>query len=105
MRYSTAASGRQDCLLFSHSGAAHSEYLALRLSYDEAVTWPFSRRVFEGAAGYSQLAVLSDLRILVLFEAGRYDSRESITLTRMPLVWPENGAGDEGPNRKSRRQP
>ena len=94
LRYSTAASGGQDRLLFSNPGAPYRGELTLRLSYDEGVTWPVSRLVYEGAAGYSQLAVLSDGTILALFEAGRYDLRQSITLARMPLTWLEGGAGD-----------
>jgi sialidase-1 len=87
LRHSTQASGGVNRLLFSNPGAPYRGELMLRLSYDEGETWPVSRLVYEGAAGYSQLAVLSDGSILVLFEAGRYDLRESITLARVSLDW------------------
>ncbi len=87
LRYSTQASGGANRLLFSNPGATYRGELTLRLSYDDGATWPVSRLVYEGAAGYSQLAVLSDGSILVLFEAGRYDLRGSITLVRVSLDW------------------
>jgi hypothetical protein len=61
------------------------------LSYDEGVTWPVSKLVYQGAAGYSSLAVLSDHSILALFETGRYDLRESITLIKLNLEWLTEG--------------
>jgi sialidase-1 len=45
------------------------------------------------AAGYSQIGVLSDGTILVLFETGRFDLRESITMARVDLDWLEGGPG------------
>jgi hypothetical protein len=48
--------------------------------------------VYDGAAGYSQLGVLSDGTILVLFETGRFDLRESITLARVDPDWLTQGA-------------
>jgi hypothetical protein len=38
------------------------------------------------------LTVLSDGSILALFEAGRYDLRESITLVQVDLPWLTDGA-------------
>jgi sialidase-1 len=92
MRYSSEASGGRNRILFSSPGAPYRGELTLRLSYDEGATWPISRLVYEGAAGYSQLGVLSDGSILVLFETGRYDLRESITLGRVSLSWLAAGA-------------
>jgi hypothetical protein len=43
--------------------------------------------VYEGIARYSQLAVLSDGTILLLFEPGRFDLRESLTLVCVDLDW------------------
>lgn len=61
------------------------------MSYDEGETWPVSRLVYQGAAGYSQLAVLSDYSILALFETGRFDLRELITLIKVDLDWLSGG--------------
>ncbi len=65
--------------------------MTLRMSDDDGSTWPVSWLLYEGAAGYSQIAVLSDSTILVLFEAGRYDLRESITLARVEPDWLTGG--------------
>lgn len=64
----------------------------MRMSYDEGKSWPVAKLVYEGAAGYSQLAVLSNGSILALFEAGRYDLRESIALIQVDLPWLTDGA-------------
>ena len=92
LRYSTQESAGQNRLLFSNPGAGARGALTICLSYDEGETWPVAKQVYEGAAGYSQLAALSDGTILDLFEAGRYDLRESITLVRADLAWLANGA-------------
>lgn len=92
LRYSNPAPGEPNLILFSNPGVPYRGELTLRLSYDDGETWPVSRLVYEGAAGYSQLAVPADGSILILFEAGRYDLRESITLARVSLAWLTEGA-------------
>ena len=91
MRFSTEATHDRNRVLFSNPGVPYRGSLTVRMSYDEGETWPISRRVYEGAAGYSQLAVLSDGTILVLFEAGRYDLRESLTLVHVDIDWLTRG--------------
>jgi sialidase-1 len=75
-------------IAFANPGAGYRAAMTLRLSSDEGATWPVSRLVYEGAAGYSQLGVVSDGTILLLFETGRFDLRESITLVRVGRRWP-----------------
>jgi len=87
MRFTTQATDSRNRLLFSNPGMPYRGSLTIRMSYDEGETWPVSRLVYDGAAGYSQLAVLSDGTILVLFETGRFDLREAITLARVDLGW------------------
>lgn len=91
LRFSTTATASRDRLLFSSPGAPYRGEFTMRLSYDEGASWPVAKLVYEGAAGYSQLAVLSDYTILALFEAGRFDLRESITLIRVSLDWLTDG--------------
>jgi len=87
MRFTTQENDSKDRVLFCNPGMPYRGSLTIRMSYDEGETWPVSRTVYEGAAGYSQLAVLSDGTILALFESGRFDLRESITLVRLDLNW------------------
>ncbi len=71
--------------------------MTLRLSYDDGRSWPVARELYAGPSCYSQVAVLSDRSILVLFEAGKYDYRETITLARVSLGWlAEGGAREYG---------
>ena len=91
LRFTTSHDYTRDRLLFSNPGAPYRGYFTIRLSYDEGKTWDVSKLVYEGAAGYSQLGVLSDHTILALFETGRYDLRESITLARVSLGWLTDG--------------
>lgn len=91
LRFTTAEEYTRNRLLFSNPGAPFRGEFTIRMSYDEGETWDVSRLVYEGAAGYSQLAVLSDHSILALFETGRYDLRESITLIRVDLDWLTDG--------------
>jgi sialidase-1 len=87
MRFSSEKEQMRNRVLFSNPGAPYRGEFTIRMSYDEGETWPISKLVYQGAAGYSQLAVLSDHSILALFETGRYDLRESITLVRVDLDW------------------
>lgn len=91
MRFTTEAMHSKNRVLFSNPGVPYRGSMTVRMSYDEGETWPVSCLIYEGAAGYSQLAVLSDGTILLLFETGRYDLRESITLARFDASWLTNG--------------
>ncbi len=91
LRFTTTETGSRNRLLFSNPGAPYRGEFTLRLSYDEGASWPVSKLVYEGAAGYSQLAVLSDYTILALFETGRFDLREGISLIRVSLDWLTEG--------------
>ncbi len=92
LRLTMEATQGKNRVLFSNPGAPYRGEYTLRLSYDEGQTWPISKLVYEGAAGYSSLAVLSDDSILALFETGRYDLRQSITLIKVDLEWLTDGA-------------
>jgi hypothetical protein len=87
LRFTTVATSDRNRILFSNPGQPYRGNLTLRMSYDEGETWAVSKLLYEGAAGYSQLAVLSDHTILVLFETGKFDLRQSITLARVDLAW------------------
>ncbi len=48
----------------------HRTNLTLRMSYDEGLTWPVTKALDPGIAGYSDLAVTPDGMIHVLYEGG-----------------------------------
>jgi sialidase-1 len=64
--------------------------VSIKLSYDEAKTWPVSKVLEAGFSAYSDLAVLPDGTILCLYERGPGRS-EFITLARFNLEWLTDG--------------
>lgn len=58
--------------------------LTLRMSYDEGKTWPVNKTVDESDALYSDLAVLSDKTILVLYEKGK---NKPMYCVRLNIEW------------------
>jgi sialidase-1 len=64
--------------------------LSIKLSYDEAKTWPVNKVIEPGYSGYSDLAVLPDGTILCLYERGTARP-EHQTLARFNLEWLTDG--------------
>jgi len=70
--------------------------VSVKLSYDEATTWPLSKTVEPGFSGYSDLAVANDGTILLFYERGSTDGANiyktgSLTLARFNLEWLTDG--------------
>ncbi len=61
--------------------------LTLRLSRDDGRTWPFARVLNEGLAGYSDLAVTKEGKILCVFENGKKDYCEKISIVEVERAW------------------
>ena len=91
LRYSTAAAGGENRLLFANipnSGPfVDRNDLTVRLSNDEGQSWPISRRVHDGPAAYSCLSVLADGTIGLLYETGAVHPYERIKFVRFNLEW------------------
>jgi sialidase-1 len=68
---------------FTDYDAPSRRAMTVRLSLDDAKTWPHSRLLHQGPAAYSDLAVLSDGTILCLFENGDDAYHERITIARL----------------------
>lgn len=64
--------------------------LTVRLSYDEAKTWPVKRVLEPGPSGYSDLTVSPNGIIWCFFEAGR-SSHERLVLAKFNLEWLTSG--------------
>ena len=58
--------------------------LTLRMSYDEGVSWPVHKVLYEGSAAYSDLAVTAEGNILCLYEADDYTR---IACARVGIGW------------------
>jgi sialidase-1 len=75
-------------ILFCNPGAPNARTkLTLRMSRDGGRTWPVARRVTDGPAGYSDLAVLPSGTICVAYEGGERRYAEEIRLARLNLAW------------------
>src|SRR5690606_10476532 len=57
-------------VLFSNPADTKRQNLTIRLSRDDAKTWPESRTLYEGPSAYSDLAALPNGAIACLYEKG-----------------------------------
>jgi sialidase-1 len=81
-----AKKGNKGLLLFSNPASTKREKMTVRLSRDEGKTWPAGKRLHDGPAAYSCLAVLKCGEAACLYERGRKSPYEKITLARFALA-------------------
>ncbi len=81
-RHSWPEGDKPGLLLYSGPGveAARAQG-TLRGSYDEGKTWPWKQTYYEGGSGYSDVCVLPDGRVAVLFEK---DGKSNLGFTILP---------------------
>ena len=95
LRYSLAADGDKNRLLFSNPDAVpgpeggERTRMTVRMSYDEGRSWPVKRLIYAGPSVYSCLSVLPDGQIALLYECGEAFRYERIRLARFSLAWVE----------------
>ena len=67
------------------------ENLSAKLSFDQGSTWPVSRVIDPGVAGYSDLAVAADGTIYCLYEHGGQMARNKVmSIAHFDLAWLKN---------------
>lgn len=80
------AAGRPGVLLFSNPASATGRVnMTVRASLDDGRTWPLSRVIHAGRSAYSDLAVLANGEIAILYEGGTNRDYEWIAFTSFPL--------------------
>lgn len=89
VRYNWPQGDEPGRLLFSNPAGIGRTNLTVRLSRDDAKSWPVARTLYAGPAAYSCLAVLPDKSVACLYECGRKQPYEKITFARFPLRWLE----------------
>lgn len=94
-RYSGGPGSRApDRILFSRPDATNRSNMTVSVSYDEGYSYPYSRVANPGPSFYSDLAVLRDGTILMLY--GRDGTSASvpqdIVMARFNLAWLTDGA-------------
>ena len=81
-RHSWPKDGKPGILLYSGPGVVGARAQGtLRGSYDEGKTWPWKLVYYQGGSGYSDIAVLADGRVAVLFEK---DGKSKLGFTILP---------------------
>jgi sialidase-1 len=69
--------------------------LTLRLSQDDGRTWKHSRVLNETLAGYSDMAIMKDGKILCVYENGINDYCEKLTVVQLERSWIVAGENSE----------
>lgn len=83
--------GNKNRLLFSNPASTKRENMTVRLSYDEGKTWPVSKTIYPGLAGYSSLALLPDGSIGMFYEHGAQHDTDQLTFVRFTMEWLTDG--------------
>jgi hypothetical protein len=89
VRYSSTLDGAtRNRLLFGNPASSSSRAnFTLRLSEDEGQTWTVSRQLDSRPAAYSDLTVLADGTVGLLYETGDASAYETLTFVRFDLDW------------------
>jgi sialidase-1 len=87
LRYSWPDEGKSRILFCNPASTRRREALTVRLSYDEASSWPVSKIIIPGPSAYSCLVALPDGSIGLLHEAGLKNPYERIDFVRFNLDW------------------
>lgn len=94
-RYTLKSAGDdRDRILWAGPKGPDRSHLVVRISYDEGRTFPVERPVWDKYAAYSDLAVLKDKSVGVLWERGAERGYQFITFTRLDREFLEPAAGD-----------
>jgi sialidase-1 len=83
-RYTSKAGGDdRDRILWTGPKGPGRQNLVVRISYDEGETFPVERPIAAGHAAYSDLSILKDRSVGVLWERGADHGYQTITFTRL----------------------
>jgi sialidase-1 len=81
-RYTLKSAGDdRDRILWTGPKGPGRRNLVVRISYDEGLTFPVERRISEKEAAYSDLTILTDRTVGVLWERGVERGYQYITLS------------------------
>jgi sialidase-1 len=90
----------------------HRVNLTLRMSYDEGLTWPVSKVIDPGVAGYSDVAVTPDGMIHCFYEGGTIEGtggnqykNTHMSVVSFDLAWLTDGADQPSRRDKPYRTP
>ncbi len=87
IRFNAGDRDHQNGILFCNAVSSSRNHLTVKLSNDEANTWPIAKLIDAGPSAYSDLAVTTDGTILCMFENGSKRPYEKLSLARFNLKW------------------
>lgn len=76
-----------DRILFSNPASRIREKMTVKMSRDDGRTWPVAKLVNKGLSGYSDMAVLPDGTVGILYENGLKAYYEKITFAKFDIKW------------------
>ncbi len=83
-RYTSRSAGDdRDRIIWTGPKGPDRQNLVVRISYDESRTFPVERPIYVGPSAYSDLTILKDQSVGVLWERGVTHGYQSITFTRL----------------------
>ena len=91
IRYTDEKNHDRNRILFSNPASVLRIMMTIKMSYDEGQTWKVARILNKGASGYSDLVILPDMTIGLLYERGKGMYWEKITFARFTLDWLTGG--------------
>jgi sialidase-1 len=86
-----SAGDDRDRILWTGPKGPGRSNLVVRVSYDEGKTFPRERPIAKGFSAYSDLTILKDKTVGVLWERGEKTGYQFITFTRFNREWLEPG--------------
>ncbi len=91
-RYTLHAAGDdRDRILWTGPTGPGRKHLVLRVSYDEGQTFRKEHVIYDGLAAYSDITILKDKTVGVLWERGVSDGYQFITFTRFDGEFVDSG--------------
>lgn len=91
LRFTSEKDHDKNRILFSNPDGRVREKMTIKMSYDEGRSWPVAKLVHAGPSAYSDLAVLPDMKIGIIYENGAKQYWEKITFARLSLEWLTDG--------------
>ncbi len=91
VRYTLKSEHGKSRVLFSNPASVIREKMTVKMSYDEARSWPVAKLIFEGKSAYSDITVLKDMDIGLIYENGDKGLYDRITFARFSLEWLTGG--------------
>ena len=73
-----------ETILFSNPASLQRKNLSIKTSFDSGKTWPKTKQIFEGHSAYSDIVILKNGDIGILFEHGEKNAYENISFQIIP---------------------